>query len=253
MNAIPTQRPDFVNGGRIRRHLLPLLVVAVTAFVIPAPAQALVINPTFETGLSLAAKAVINTAIGFYESTFSNNITVNIDFHNMTSGLGASGSAIYDVTYADYKSLLTVNASSANDFTALAHLPTTISGGDLYIKSADARAVGFDAPGVALNYTNADGSSFCSYTGDACIGLNVGLTTTGGGAYSLLDTVEHEIDEVLGLGSSLLAGNAAYPYMSPEDLFRYSSTGHLTYALNATITNQACTTHHWPISPLTGA
>ena len=99
MNASPTLRPASGNGGSIRRRLLPLLTVAVTAIVIPAPAQALVINPTFETGLSAAAEAVINTAISFYENIFSNNITVSIDFHNMTSGLGASESVIYDETY----------------------------------------------------------------------------------------------------------------------------------------------------------
>ena len=243
MNASPTQRPASANGGRIRRRLLPLLAVAVMAIVIPAPAQALVINPTFETGLSTAAEAVINTAIGFYESTFSNNITVNIDFHNMTSGLGASGSALYGVSYADYKSLLTANATSANDATAVAHLPTAVPGGDLLIKSADARAVGFSGtPGYDLSfYQNADGSSFCSFTGDGCIGLNVSNTTTGGGAYSLLNTVEHEIDEVLGLGSSLysykaidgsIQGAILGGLMSPEDLFRYSA-GSPNFQLNA--------------------
>ena len=230
MKATTTQRPTFAGGGNIRRRLLPLLAVAVTAIVIPAPAQALVINPIFETGLSAAAIAVINTAIGFYESTFSDTITVNIDFHNMTSGLGASESVIYDVTYADYRSLLTVDASSANDFTALAHLPASVPGGNIIIKSADARAVGFNAPGMTFTLANSGG--FCIGSNlDGCVGLNVGLTTTGGGAYSLLDTVEHEIDEVLGLGSSLLAGNQTQAYKSAEDLFRYSSAGVLSYDL----------------------
>ena len=226
--------------GRIRQRLLPLLAVAVTAIVIPAPAQALVINPTFETGLSTAAEAVINTAIGFYESTFSNNATVNIDFHNMASGLGASGSGIvYRVSYETYKAALIANASSANDFIAIANLPANVPGGYIELKPALAQALGIpNTPQTTINY-----SGFCSFTGDGCIGLNVDLTSTGNSnnPYSLLATVEHEIDEVLGLGSSLLAGNATYPYMSPEDLFRYSSSGHLTYALNATITNQACT------------
>ena len=230
MNASPTLRPASGNGGSIRRRLLPLLTVAVTAIVIPVPAQALVINPTFETGLSAAAEAVINTAISFYENIFSNNITVSIDFHNMTSGLGASESVIYDETYASYRSLLTVNASSANDFTALANLPASVPGGDITLKSADARAVGFNAPGMTFTSTNSGG--FCAGSNlDGCVGLNVGLTTTGGGAYSLLDTVEHEIDEVLGLGSSLLAGNQTQTYKSAEDLFRYSSTGVLSYNL----------------------
>jgi hypothetical protein len=216
----------------------PLLLLAATAFVIPAPAQALVINASYdETGtgvVSAAAQAVISTAIAFYQNTFSNNITVNIDFHNMISGLGSSLTPIYVKSYTSYKTQLTANASSANDTSAVANLPATVLGGGVILKSADARAVGLPGAGMNLNMTNTSG--FCSGSNlDGCIGLNVNLTTTGSGSYSLLATVEHEIDEVLGLGSSM-AGNGTFVgggYKSAEDLFRYSAPGVSSFALNA--------------------
>ena len=242
MNAIPTQRPASANGGRIRPRLLPLLAVAVTAFVIPAPAQALVINASYdETGsgvVSTAAQAVINTAIGFYQSTFLNNITVNIDFHNMTSGLGASLIPIYTTSYASYKSQLTANATSANDKTALASLPASVPGGGIDIKPALAQALGYNAPGMTLTLANTSG--FCAGSNlDGCVGLNLSLINST--PYSLLATVEHEIDEVLGLGSSLSGnGTILNGYMSPEDLFRYSAPGVRSFAVNNGITSSNC-------------
>ena len=209
----------------------PLVLLAATALVISAPAQALVIHASYNEGsLDSAALSVINNAIGFYQNTFSNNITVNIDFHNMTSGLGASLSPIYVKSYTSYKAQLTANASSANDTSALANLPASVPNSSVILKSADARAVGLTGAGMNLNMTNTSG--FCLGSNlDGCIGLNIGLTTNGSGSYSLLATVEHEIDEVLGLGSSLLAGNQQYAYKSPEDLFRYSSARVISYNL----------------------
>ena len=189
MNTNSTRHPVSGNGGRILRRLLPLLTVAITAIVIPAPAQALVINPTFETGLSTAAEAVINTAIGFYESTFSNNITVNIDFHNMTSGLGESEFLIYNVSYSNYRNALVADATSANDTTALTSLPAgsvdpVIGNSAININAANGQALGFNTPGSAIN------DAFCS-TGssivDGCIGLNLSLINSA--SYSLLATV----------------------------------------------------------------
>jgi len=225
----------------------PLVLLAVTAFFIPAPVQALVINATYDEGsLGSAAVAVINTAIAFYDSTFSNAITVNIDFHNMTSGLGSSLTPEYAVSYASYKQQLTLDATSANDKTALSSLPASVPSGGIAIKTATADALGYGIAGST--FTMASTGSFCTGTNlDGCVGLNLSQTTVGGGSYSLLATVEHEIDEVLGLGSSLegngtILGQPSFPagLMSPEDLFRYSAPGVSSFALNNGISSSNC-------------
>ena len=47
-------------------------------------------NSTGATSIDAATQTVINDAIAFYQNTFTNNITVNVEFHNMSSGLGQS-------------------------------------------------------------------------------------------------------------------------------------------------------------------
>lgn len=205
------------------------------AFAFAQPAHALLINPTFEAGLSAPAQAVINSAIQFYQNSFSDPITVNIDFRNMNTGLGSSYFVFYNVLYSSYRSALAADATSADDLVALSTLsvlPNNPINGSVGIgvKSANGRAVGLNTPEILLNFA---GSPCATFTGSGCIGLNVGLTTTGGGGpYSLFATVEHEIDEILGLGSGL-SGTSARLSPWSEDLFRYASVGVRSYSASA--------------------
>ena len=207
-----------------------LLTMAATA----APAHALVITPTFD-GMTIAEQGVVNTAISFYETTFTDPITVAIEFHGMSSGLGASVSAVYSVNYSSYRTALIADATTVNDTTALASsIPsgaTDPANGQtkISIKPALGRALGFATPGVTLT-----SSGFCTFTGDGCVGINTGITTLNGGIYSMLAVVEHEIDEVLGLGSGLSSdGSIFLGQAMPEDLFRYASAGVRSFATNA--------------------
>lgn len=212
--------------------------------IAPVSARALIIAPTFDASITgradaAATESVINNAISFYESTFSDPITVNIDFRNMTTGLGESDWSYYAIPYTTYLSALTGDATSANDFTALASLGVSATNpvdGTSFVdmKSANGRAVGLST-GPITNCT-----SFGGVTGqDGCIGLNLGITTVDGGVYNLESVVEHEIDEVLGLGSALpnSFGNGP-PFNSAftEDLFRYAAPGVRSYAQNTSCT-----------------
>jgi hypothetical protein len=71
---------------------------------------------------------------------------------------------------------------------------------------------------------------------DGFIGLNTHITDIGSpgttGQFSLLATTEHEIDEVLGLGSDLGQSNPFFNDPAPEDLFRYDSAGARSYTTN---------------------
>jgi hypothetical protein len=195
----------------------------------PASASALTINAAYGSGMSDAAKAVVDSAIAFYESTFSDPITVNIAFNDMTTGLGSSFFGLYSINYNTFSAALHADATSADDATANVVAATNNPVTDvpnIFVKSANLRAIGINQV--------AEQSCGGGVTGafDGCIGLNLGLTNVGTGAYSLLAVVEHEIDEVLGLGSAL-GLNFASTVISPEDLFRYSSAGGRSFALNA--------------------
>jgi hypothetical protein len=204
------------------------------------PAQAnLMITPTFDSSITgdpnaASIEGVINSAIGMYEASFSDPINVAIKFQEMTSGLGMSSTFFGNVSYSTYYNALVADAKTADDATALARLAVDGSGPNnpvtndstINVKTANLRAVGISTPGVGPGTANPDGT----------IGLNTHITTPGSPGsslqFSLLATTEHEIDEVLGLGSALPSPPFGDPF--PEDLFRFSSTGTRSFTTNST-------------------
>jgi hypothetical protein len=191
---------------------------------------ALNIKPTFESNITgdpnaAAIEGTINTAIAFYTSTLTTftaaPVTVTIDFQE-GGGLGGSLTGVYGLSYTTYLSALgSASSGDATDTTALAGLPGSepINGatpGQIDVKSALGRALGFGTPGTVAG------------TYDGQITLNTSLTTPGSVGsslqYSLLAVTEHEIDEVLGLGSDE-AGTGFFSNPMPEDLFRYTTGG----------------------------
>lgn len=214
-----------------------LRLLAVTGILAACAAQgnaaSLVIVPTFDstiTKLSTAAtiESTINTVIATYEADITTPITVYITFKNMTTGVGASSYNNYIVTYSNYLKALTASKTSADDTIALAHLSTgttnPVTGTtDMLVKSALAKALGLSA---TVGLPTAAGSS------DGTVSVNtslMNLTRTGtqvATKYDLQTVLMHEIDEVLGLSSTMGQGYTApsSTYPSPEDLFRYSAT-----------------------------
>jgi hypothetical protein len=189
----------------------------------------LVIVPTFASSITslpnaVAVEGTINSAIAFYESTFTDPITVNITFQNMTSGLGQSSTFFANVSYASYLAALIADATTANDATALAHLPAgpnnpVNANATIDVKTANLRAVGLSGNPPAGQP-------------DGTISLNTGITDVNGGGFSLFAVVEHEIDEVLGLGSSL--PGVPFNTIFPEDLYRYNGTGSRSFTTAGT-------------------
>ena len=225
----------------------------VLLFAASSPVSAnIIINPTYDstiTGDSHAAaiESTIQTAINSYESIITNNITVSIYFQE-GAGLGESSYYVYTPTYTQFYNGLAANNSNPAALAALnanggnANLNggiDPVTGGTVVeVKSANARALGINvAPACYVLSGN------CSFIGpgapqDGIITLNTALTTPGGGSYSLLATAEHEMDEVLGLGSALenVSSNSGVyndsndtPFSanqlvgSPEDLYRWSA------------------------------
>jgi hypothetical protein len=194
----------------------------------------LTIIPTFDASIDAATRTVINNALAFYANTFSDNITVNIQFHSMNSGLGQTVSWVYSIPYSSYRSALAVDAKTSDDSTALANTPSgatnPVNGNaNIRVKSANGRALGFDTPELAFN----SGSPCPGFVGAACIGLNVVLANSHG---DLMSVVQHEVDEVLGLGSAL-QGILIPDNPEAEDLFRWASPGLRSYAGSASTTN----------------
>ncbi len=240
----------------------PTLLMLIVAGL---PAQAdLIITPTFDPSIttdpnSAAIEGAVNDAISVFESTYSNPIDVLIYFQE-GGGLGESNFEYTPFSYRTfYKDLVSTDANPD----AIAGL--TLNGGNGFfnpvngtrqidLKPANARAVGINMD-PNCTPTGSSGSMTCSLaTGtsavDGIISLNTNITyppnSNDGTTYGLVSVVEHEIDEILGLGSSLLntsassgavtavAGNPA-----PEDLFRYGSDGARIFSVDCASATQA--------------
>lgn len=223
---------DRIGPRRAAFGMALLLVLAVA----PGARAQLLITPTFDSSITsdpnaAAIEGVINSAIHTYETTFNNPIQVNITFKEMTSGLGQSNFSLFSVPYSAVYAALAGNSSmSSDDVTALAHLPNQANNpvtgtANMLLKSANIKALGITGVGLPSS--------------DGTIGLNTHITDVGSpgtsGQFSLLATAEHEIDEILGLGSTLGLGLGS-PFNndpSMEDLFRYDQNGNRSFTMNS--------------------
>lgn len=239
---------------RIRQfHFGAFMTTALVLAAIPAHAT-LIITPTFDSSITSDPNAAgientVDAAIAVFESTYSNPIDVQIYFQETTSGLGGSNFYYYEESYRTF-----YNDLVANDANPAAIAGLNANGGDadtngginpvtgtpyIDIKSANARALGINIPPGCVPIGTAGNMQCSSDPGtayDGIISLNTDITyppqANNGNNYGLMSVVEHEIDEIIGLGSSLpntsassgtvnfLAGNPA-----PEDLFRYTAPG----------------------------
>jgi hypothetical protein len=235
------------------------LTVPLLLLLSGSPACAnLIINATFDSATfstlsqsdRTATQNTINSVIQAYQNEILNSITVNISFKVDQSVLGSTLFTAYAVPYDTFRTNLTSHAVSADDFTALAHLAvgTTLdpvtSQNKIEVKGPLARA-------LALGNFQADNANS---DGTISLGTNsMNLSRTGtqvGTKYDLQSVASHEINEVLGLGSSMGVG---FPFVSPEDLFRYHGTSSTCAAVSGrSYTSSAAETSCFSIDGSTG-
>jgi hypothetical protein len=196
----------------------------------------LTINATFDSSItgdvnSAAIQAMINNAIGIYQTMFDDPIIVSILFRYATTNpdgsplsgaLAVSDSVVYSVAWSSYVAALVADTTTANDAAANATLPGSPLSTNILPSSADGRALGFSTPPAMF----ADGSLGAGGPYDGIVTMNSAqpfkfTRPPASGQYDALRAVEHEIDEVLGLGSAI--GFAAD--LRPQDLFSWSAPG----------------------------
>lgn len=177
-------------------------------------------NVSFDPSVANAPSgflAAFNDVIQFYQQTFSDPITINLNIgwgeingRPMARGaLGENQASEQGYTYTQLKTALAANAPTSG-LGASNPLPTQT----FNVATAEAKALGLlsgNAPGV-----------------DGWIGFNSGLPFTFDpanrsipGTYDFFAVATHEISEVLGRYLNAGAGGA----YNPLDLFRYSAPG----------------------------
>jgi autotransporter passenger strand-loop-strand repeat protein len=179
-------------------------------------------NVTFDPNVSGAPsgfKEAINSAASYFENTFTNAATLNLDvgWGAVSSGSIGSGAAATSLPVAA-PTLYTFNQISGGD-SYLSGRSDVTSGGTFWVGEAEAKALGL----VSGNSEN--GNTFDGY-----LGFNTTLpwsysNTVGPGQIYLVGTAEHEISEVMGRVDYLSAtfNGTVFPYYSVLDLFRYSA------------------------------
>jgi hypothetical protein len=207
------------------------------------PSTGLTIIPVFDCSIrndpsSLAIQAMIMRAIGIYESLFTDPITIEILFRYSTGGPAPSPSASgspsatpgpsacpsatpfppgvvaqsffvpYDISWNGFISALRADATTSNDNTANASLPGSPLSTNIAPSSANGRALGLNTPPAM----HSDGTIGPGGPFDGIVTLNSAVPFSFtrpliSGSFDAQRAVEHEIDEVMGLGSYLNASN----------------------------------------------
>jgi FG-GAP-like repeat len=180
-----------------------------------------------------AIGAMINRCVAIFESLFSDRVTINIllryattrpDGSRLPSGaIAYSEFVIYPVSWGAYINALRGDARTNNDARANASLPGSPLSGSIEVASADGRALGFNTPpAMFANGDVGDGGPY-----DGIVTLNAAepykfSRPSSSGFFDAQRSTEHEMDEVIGLGSRLGGGSNN---LRPQDLFSWSSPG----------------------------
>jgi fibronectin type III domain protein len=201
------------------------------------PATGLIIQASFDTSITgnsnaAAIEAMINRAVGVLESQLNDPITIHILFrYSMTAPNGhtlshetvsRSDFVVYTIPWGAFVSALRADAKTSNDSMAIASLPGSMLAPNINPASANGRAVGLDTPpSMFANGTVGNGGPY-----DGIVTLNSGVPFQFTrppipNRYDAQRSTEHEMDEILGLGSEADVSN-----LQPEDLFSWSSAGH---------------------------
>jgi len=203
------------------------------------PSTGLTIHATFDSSITnntnaAAIEAMITRAISLHESLFSDPITIQIRFRYSTTTpdgmplpmgtLARTDLVIYQISWSTYINALRADATTSNDTQANASLPGTTLSPNVQPSGAAGRAVGLDTPPAMF----ADGTVGQGGPYDAIVTLNSAepfqfSRPPGASNFDAQRSIEHEVDEAIGLGSHL-GGNGSD--LRPQDLFSWSSAGH---------------------------
>ena len=180
-----------------------------------------------------AIQAMINRAISIYESLFRDPITIQILFRysdTLPNGtpfpaghISRSDWVYYTVPWNSYIRALKADAKTNNDILANASLPDNALSASIFPASAGGRAVGLNTrPAMFANGTVGAGGPF-----DGIVTLSSAAPfqfnrPPSGSNFDGQHFIEHEIDQVIGLGSFL---NIPGIPLRPQDLFSWFDRG----------------------------
>ena len=175
----------------------------------------------------------VNDAIQFYQTTFTDPITINLQVgwgtvNNQNMSPGAFGQSLVNgqlgSSFGAVKTALTNDAKSAADQTSVSHLPASdpTGGAPCLMAHAEAKALGlFPANSPAID-------GFVGFSTTASFTFDPNNRAVAG-KFDFIGVAEHEISEIMGRYG--MGQNSGQPgHYSPIDDFRYASPGTLDLA-----------------------
>lgn len=203
---------------------------AAAVFTLATTHAAIVITPVYDVSFLTnpnfgALQTTVTNALAIYSSNVGNNLALNISFKLDPLVTGAQSSFFTsNFTYASFRAALVTHATTANDTTALANL--SVGPNDPVIGGASVAVP--QALGFALGLSGAQGNY-------GTVSFNTASYQTNPAGF--LGVIQHEVNEVLGTGSSLPnnTGVGTLPTtIAPADLFRYATGAARSFSLNLT-------------------
>jgi hypothetical protein len=237
------------------------------------PANALTFNFSPAAGTSQQAIDGFAAAGNLWSSVFTDNVTVNVNI-NLTAlsagTLGETGSSYQSVSYDRFYNALKNDRTSATDNTAVNSLssgstfnlllnrtannpngagsatPYLDSNGNANNQTIDLTSANAKALGLQGNSTSSDASISFSSLFNWDFNRSDGISS---GAFDFVGIAAHEIGHALGFmsGVDILDTNSSsryyndnqFSYVSPLDLFRYSTDSKNVGAIDWTADNRA--------------
>src|SRR5579863_3713566 len=189
----------------------------------------LVIDVVYDSSVQNAPAgftAAVAAVVSYYESVFTDPVTLTIDVGYGEIGgqslgsnaLGESETYLTSVSYAQLQSALAKNANAIGDTAAAASLPATSPvSGQYWLSTAEAKALGITGASSSIDgYVGFSNAASFAYNDSNEVGAN---------QYDFFGVVAHEFSEVMGrqmMTGENFYGGARY---EPLDLFHYSAAG----------------------------
>lgn len=229
-----------------RAGAAPLLVAPLLVIALAHPAGALVITPTFETGMPQAARdAIVNIVIPEFQTLFANPVTVSIEFdwgdtagQAFDTGASTLFAKFPGYSLATAEQLLSQAATAVSPANAVLNAalagnqPATFpagSGGSLFfipdpqLQALTGSASASYGPEAYVGFA----SNFCG-TGSSCV-----YDYTGGvpaaNAIDFVAVAEHELSHALGRVDYAFASGTSGgspPFMTPLSFYKYDCATH---------------------------
>jgi hypothetical protein len=206
-----------VNDGDATIPTAAIVAGGTTSDTVTLSGSGIVFNNTYGSGVTAAFKAAVIAAENFFQSHFSNSVTLNMSFNlgSLSSAFSAQNnfSNVDKVSYSTLEAALRSHATTTVQQQADAALPTVDPSG----------GAGFAVPAGMAEILGLQGTSTST---DDSITLNSNMSWTYGA--DAVGVLEHEISEgAMGRIGGLGVQN---DWWAPLDLFRYSAPGVRDYS-----------------------